>query len=170
MFSLEQIANSGQASSPRPPGPGWPYTAEMMLQSFTGLRNLPQEFYSPTPEVSPMPGPSQEEQRFLQGLPPGFFGWPVAQGQPQGPPPNALQRLRPPTITLAQLFAGNSNAKGGPAARGGPRTLQALPPVQTPRAVDLPTVAGGYMAEDDALPPPPADNTNRAPPWFWPFR
>ncbi len=294
MFSpLDQIAN-GQAPGPRGPGPGSLNVLEMLMRSYTGLRNLPQEFYSPTPPVTPAPGMGPAEQRFLQGVPPGFFGAPIAQRSSSNaltqlagpaptastsdvlnPPPvglrtpatitnlynrkplknpdgststtssksfgfdngevllptvidgkrltdeqaiqhflatgehlgvfdtpenadayaehlhemqaqkmglsapmprlrpqasNALQSTRAPILTLAQLFAGNDNAKGS-GAKGGVRTLPTLPPQQTPRVVDLPSVAGGYMGAGDALPEPLPDNRNRpAAPWFWPFR
>ena len=147
------------APPPEMPGglPGFS-ALELMLPSYIDLkgpRRLPQDFYTPIPPYAPMPGPSPREQQFREGLPPGFFGAPVASNalQQQGP-------LFPPgtTFTLADLIAANDNAKGG--GKGGVRTLRGPVPSGVP----------GVATGDDYLPPRPADNTNTPPKWFWPWR
>lgn len=155
-----RVFNAFSRLATQQPQPGRiPSNALDMQRSWWGLRALPQ----PQPPALPS-GPMPPMPLFPNAFPPGVPAFaPVA---------NALDATRAPTIrtfTLAQLLAGNDNAKGA-AARGGVQTMPTYPPQQGPRVVDLPSVAGGTFDPGESLPEPVPNNDNHAPRWFWPFR
>ena len=70
--------------------------------------------------------------------------------------------------SLSQMAATGVNDNSRLVGRPGAQTSPDPQVMQSPRMVDLPSVAGGYMNPTDHLPPPPSDNSNGRP--WWRFR